>query len=54
MLQCINIYEHAEREQLHEANGYCKARFSEDSSPTDVPEHVDSQTKLLHLVGWLI
>ena len=44
-LQCGNIHEYAEREQPHEANGYCKVSLSEDSGPRDVPEQVDSRTK---------
>jgi hypothetical protein len=45
MLQCVNIYECAEREQLHEANGYRKVSMYEDSAPRGVTEQVDSQTK---------
>jgi len=47
MLQCVNIHEYAETEQLHEANEYCKVSLSEDSRPRDVPEQVDSQTNQL-------
>ena len=45
MLQCGNIYEYAEKEQLHEANGFCKVSMSEDSGPRDVLGKVGSQTK---------
>ena len=35
---CFNVYEYDDREQLHEANGYCKVSLSEDNAPRDVPE----------------